>query len=126
MSSPLPPAEPIAVEDLAQDTIHTSGTITDAAMEERVKQGDPNWQRRSPMEKQMARFMERQQLQQREAELKREKALEEWRQKDNPDRVTLEEIREAGERSGNALGRARIVLALRGAMQRAGYRLGLV
>jgi len=124
--TPVEPSVPDITEDAEQGTIHASGSMVDVVIEERVKQGDPNWQRRSPMEKQMARFMERQKLQQQESELKRVKALEEWRRKDNPDRVTLEEIREAGERSGNALGRARIVLALRGAMQRAGYRLGLV
>lgn len=103
----------------------SSEASDDALLETRAKQGDPNWHRRSPIEKAMVKQRLRFQLEQQKRARETQQALERWRNTPNPNRVTLEEIREAGEASGNRLGQARFNLAIRAALRQQGYVLGM-
>lgn len=91
-----------------------------------VKQGNPHWQRQGSMVKRMERMRVQMQLQQQKDEKERAKRLEAWKRDPKVMRFTLAELAEIGEASGNRLFHAPCVLAIRSAMKRAGYQLGMV
>jgi hypothetical protein len=125
-ASPNPLAEAIA--DEAHRSFRDSGydeAPSDEAVEKAVKQGDPNWHRRSPMEKHVARMQMRQQLQYQAEQRQRAKALADWRAKPNADRISFAEVKQVGEETGHRFGLARFNLMIRGALRQQGYQLGL-